>query len=169
MMLVGSLSVLLEAPNRLVIPEGYLAAMGRQLALKAPDDSGHLLEIWAADGLEGCDAGVAVEADAAGRIEIPASFGVQAADSEYLLCGNGDHLELWSASGRSSFLESETGILDELFGEPESPDMGSSPASMDDEDDSGLTDDLREALERLRDQRMRRNLRFGANGGARFT
>ena len=169
MNLVGMHSVLLEAPNRLVIPEVFLDAMGWQLVLKAPVDGAHLLEIWAADGFEGQGGAIPVEADASGCIEVPATVGSQVSNSEFALCGNGDHLELWDASEWSRFCESMAGELDELFGEPDSGEPEPSQAPVDNpDDDSWLTDDLRAALERVRDQRLGRNTLGGMNTIARF-
>lgn len=152
MRLLGEHELMLEG-NSIAIPEVYLQHMGRRLLLGKPEEGDYLAEIWSAAGEDVAahtEGFVPVEADEAGYIEVPERFLKAAQGLALVLCGNDDHLELWDAGVWDAFCAS-MGMddLDFLFGE-----------DVAEPEEDVLGDDVRRALEAVRDARMRKNLNF---------
>ena len=115
MQLLGEYSVELEDSTRLAIPEPLLDAMGRKLLVEKADGAPYLLGFWSekmlrkSRGTRGtalmvlCDGGVVVEADHAGFISLPPGLLEGAAGHDLVLCGNGNHAELWEKSAWAEY------------------------------------------------------------------
>lgn len=159
MLLVGNFFVTFDGES-MIIPGDYLRPMGRSLAAGKPADWGCLLAIWPA----GADAPVAcegepalVEADASGRVSLPAHL-LGGDARELVLCGAGDHLDLWERQAWEDFVGSFSS--DDLLEFAKEAALNAEPAPEPAEEEDVLGEDVRRALERVRDVRTYENLHW---------
>jgi len=148
----------------MVIPGDYLRPMGHSLAAGKPAAGDCLLAIWpaGAGAPVACDGEpVPVEADASGRVSFPA--GLLGGDArELILCGAGDHLELWERPAWEDFVGSfsDDGLLE--MAKEAALDAG--PLLEPAEEGDVFGEETRRALERVRDVRMHKNLHWRPDG-----